>query len=295
MSEPTGTFGQPQESPVTEAPAGSGPETVSQPPAENPAWASFLEIIPSGLHDSVKKRLGEWDRGVDERFQKVHSEYEPYKWAKENQIKGEELQQAWGFWRQATDNPRFVYDTLGQHFNFGQPTPEQGQQVNSPVQTPQTEFADDFADEGSPFDITQNPQFQALQQQNQQLMEQFNQFSQQQEQQRLEAEATQWAEGVNAQLTEKYPNVDIQRVWQAAGGAFAANPNVDPEKIVMDIAAQEQAYVDKIRSMTPAGASAPQVMSPSGGSPVGPDMAKLTNQQRDAAAVEMLRAAAANR
>lgn len=69
-NEPTGgnQQGQPNE---------AAPENNEH--GDNPKWQPFLEKIPEGLRDIVKPTLTEWDQNVNQRFQELHSQYEPYK------------------------------------------------------------------------------------------------------------------------------------------------------------------------------------------------------------------------
>src|SRR5213592_3195837 len=45
----------------------------------NPAWTDLLNELPQELHSKVTPVLQTWDKGVQDRFNKVHSEYEPWK------------------------------------------------------------------------------------------------------------------------------------------------------------------------------------------------------------------------
>lgn len=45
----------------------------------HPAWNEMLGVIPQELHSQVTPHLQKWDKEVQDRFSKVHQEYEPWK------------------------------------------------------------------------------------------------------------------------------------------------------------------------------------------------------------------------
>lgn len=92
-------------------PSNSGqPDSGSQPESggDNPAWSSILEALPEPFHEKVKPLLKEWDRGVNSKFQDIHSRYEPYKpyeeFVKQN-VSIDDLKQAWAAAQVMEQNP----------------------------------------------------------------------------------------------------------------------------------------------------------------------------------------------
>src|SRR5678815_523547 len=62
----------------TSAPVGND-SAQGESTGGNPAWQDILNVLPDSLHSTVKPALEKWDQGVQQRFQTVHSQYEPFK------------------------------------------------------------------------------------------------------------------------------------------------------------------------------------------------------------------------
>ncbi len=93
----------------------------------NPAWQPFLDVLPTSLHGTVTPVLKDWDRGVQQRFQQIHQQYEPYKAYQDlidNEIGMDSIVPALQLLQQLNEDPRQIYDALGQHFNYGNVEPE---------------------------------------------------------------------------------------------------------------------------------------------------------------------------
>lgn len=52
----------------------------------HPAWKEILDVLPSEFHSLVRPTLENWDKGVQNKLQEVHSKYEPYKEFVENEV-----------------------------------------------------------------------------------------------------------------------------------------------------------------------------------------------------------------
>lgn len=87
---------------------------------QNPAWNPFLEAVPQEYHEKVTPLLQEWDKGVNERFQKVHSEYEPYKPYKEAGVTPDTINIALSVLNTLQENPEYLWKSLGEYHKFGQ-------------------------------------------------------------------------------------------------------------------------------------------------------------------------------
>ena len=101
----------------------------------NVAWQPFLDVLPTSLHPTVTPVLQQWDKGVNERFREIHSQYEPYKAYQpliDNEVPLESIEYAPGLMEQLNQNPRGIYDALVQTFadewglNQGAPVADPG-------------------------------------------------------------------------------------------------------------------------------------------------------------------------
>jgi hypothetical protein len=99
----------------------------------NPAWDSLLSAVPQEFHNHLKSGLGEWDKGVQNRFQKVQQEYAPLKQYKEFadlNVAPDVINEAMQFQHALRTNPQAVYEWMQEQYKFGQQT-SQGQEDNS--------------------------------------------------------------------------------------------------------------------------------------------------------------------
>lgn len=123
-------------------------DTTDNGPTEdgiNPAWSNLLEKMPSSLHGVLIPELKAWDSNVQGLVGKVHSEYEPYKPFKENNIAPEQLNEAYGVYQALQADPRAFLEAAQKYYGI---TPEQGQ---PPVE--------DQHEEIDPTDIENHPEF----------------------------------------------------------------------------------------------------------------------------------------
>lgn len=176
---------------VTDAAAGASDtgQTVEVQPAGNPAWGELLGVLPSSLHSQVTPYLEKWDKGVQDRFTKVQSEYEPYK-----PFVGtdpEQIQASMALAKMIAEDPRSFYDRLGQMYG------EQWGLNNG--QGPVADDADDYSldgfddeDDDQGIDLESNPLIKQLQEQ-QGVIAQFLANELQQKQAAEEAKAVEEA------------------------------------------------------------------------------------------------------
>lgn len=104
----------------------------------HPAWQEYLTELPQELHSQVTPVFEKWDKGVQERFQKVHSQYEPWKGVINSGVEPTVAQFGINLLSQLETNPKYVYDALGQYFEFNkeqQGLGEQGQENQDQAQT----------------------------------------------------------------------------------------------------------------------------------------------------------------
>lgn len=96
----------------------------------NPAWNPVLEILPQELHSQVTPHFQQWDKGVNERFQKVHSEYEPWKPIISSGNDPSQVSFAINLVNTLNEDPATVYNAIGEFYKLNKPAPtvEQGQE-----------------------------------------------------------------------------------------------------------------------------------------------------------------------
>lgn len=225
----------------------------------HPAWDEYLKDIPEVFHPQVKPAFEKWDKN----FQKVQSEYEPYK-----EFIGtdpNELQAALQVANLIRTNPKALYDNLGSRYGF-----------NSNFDQGQSDEEDDSEDEyGYEYEseeessIEDDPRFQELankyaemaqyiqrQQQEQQEQQQMAQVKQETEQAFSEIE-----KGLGRTLNDNERAEIVQRTVMLGdrnGG------NYDIREGYKDFAQ----FVNTVRSQPRANDSAPDVLSGNGGLPV---------------------------
>lgn len=96
----------------------------------NPAWQPFLEAVPQEYHAKVTPLLQEWDKNVNNRFEKVHSEYADFKDFKENGVNRQHLEQGLNLLNALQADPFQVWKAMKEAYNFEleSATAGQGQQ-----------------------------------------------------------------------------------------------------------------------------------------------------------------------
>lgn len=243
----------------------------------NPAWNGLLETLPEGLHGVVTPYLRDWDRGVQERFQQVQSQYAPlesYRPFVENEIDPQTLEQALMLYQMVDQNPQAVWEHMRETYGFGQEQSGQGQPGNP----------EDFPlEESSPqqFNIESDPRFQALQQQVEQLTGGLQ-----------SAYEAQQAAEADAQLDQTLSGLREQHGIQDDGRAAVI------ERAAIGLAMTgmplDQAYAEVVSNMGTGQSrpNAPTVMPTSGGVPssqVNP--ADLSTSDTKALVIQMLKAA----
>ena len=125
----TETQGQPENND-----GGTGTPTdgqVTQPEETQAPYAEQLATLPESVRPLVEPIFKDWDSKVTERFQKVHSEYEPWKDVT-TKYDPESVQQAIALAQYLQDDPKGLYERLAEAYGFAT---EQGQgQPQQPAQ-----------------------------------------------------------------------------------------------------------------------------------------------------------------
>lgn len=150
MDESQGFSGEPQ---------GQGGESFQQVSPQgtgiNPAWNEMLGTIPQELHSKVLPHLQKWDQGVQNRFQQVHSQYEPYKPFIDNNVTPSDIEFAMGLVNAINNDPRAVQEALNAWIE------QEGIQDQQAQQGTPGEYYEQG--QGTP-DFTQHPEYQRMQQ-----------------------------------------------------------------------------------------------------------------------------------
>lgn len=115
---------------MTEPYSGSGSEQQGTDAGGNPAWQDLLKEVPQELHPQLTPILEKWDKGVNDRFQKVHSDYEPWKPVIDRGVDPETTNFALNLLNSINTNPEMVYNALREYYKFGETPQQTGQQGN---------------------------------------------------------------------------------------------------------------------------------------------------------------------
>lgn len=126
----------------------------------NPAWGSILNIVPEDYHQQLIPELRNWDSGVQNRFNQIHSQYEPYKQFIDNKIAPDTLNTAVNFVNALEANPSEVINALQGYYGL---TPQQAANVVSQQQNQQLNSNNDDL---GPMDPRIEAEFRRLSQQN---------------------------------------------------------------------------------------------------------------------------------
>lgn len=250
------------------------PESTPQDaPAGNPAWNDVLSIIPQEFHSQVTPHFSNWDKGVQEKIQKVHSDYQAYKAYEpfvQNNIPYEEVTQGYGLLRAIYENPQKVIEAIRQSFNLEPEVIEQGE-------------SEDVGDEqyaNLPPHIMQQLQRQ------EQMMTTMGQILAKQREQELAAVEAKKLDNVINGLKKEHGDFNEEVVLSLA------------MQMNGDVVKAHKAYTDMITSELAkrSAPKAPRLISPGGSAPDNAiDPRKLNGRQTTDLVVEMLKAAQANK
>lgn len=243
----------------------SGPQgDITTPEGSNghPAWQPILNALPDeALRNMVLPHLQEWDRGVQERFQSLHSEYEPWKPVIE-QAEPELVQQALQLVAALEENPEFVYQRLAETYGFG--TQQQG------TPAPETPGQQTVEIEGQEFDAN-DPVIQRLAAMESTLGGLYQTIQQQQQQEQIEDQIEAYEAHMEG-LKGRYPGPYDEQVIDS----MVAN-GVDPEAAIQRYQASVKQHAQQLVAPN---ASAPSVMGGSAGG------SGLPTQQLDPATLD---------
>lgn len=200
--------------PNTDASAETNQE--SGQPNVNPAWNELLSAVPQEFHQHLLGGLDKWDRGVQNRFQKVQQEYAPLKayeeFAKLN-VAPDVINEAMQFQHALRTDPQAVYNWMQEQYKFGQQT-SQGQEDNS-----ENEF--ELSETDAFFNDPRYKEVQAKADFAEQAIKQFNQ-------QAVTNKVNAQIETETKSVQEKFPGLNIADVATYALG-MSKNDNSMPD------------------------------------------------------------------
>lgn len=220
------------------------PVVENEPNDYNPAWNDALSAVPEEFHPHLKEHFSKTDKYTQE----VQQRFAPFKEFAESNTRPEDIKEALQFAHFLNTNPRGVFDFLDKQYNYTNPGNANQSQGVPAKQEDEIDVNDPFANA----DLSKNPQFAQIAQQNQQLINQFEA----QEQQKLEARMDAQIQSEVEAIKTTYPDLDPREVITRAMGKNAAGITKD---IDLNAAAKELAEMFKVPATQP-GSSAPPVL-----------------------------------
>lgn len=242
--------------------------------SRNPAWESALEAIPQEFHSHLEKNFSEWDRGVQNRFQKVQQELAPlkaYQEFAELGLKPEQINEAMQIRHILNTQPRDLYDWIQKQHNFGQES--QGQQK---AETPDYDLSNEE------YDLEKDPRFLAVKQQAEFAQSAIQENQRIQTQAKIQSEID--AEVKQIQENPAYSGLKIQDIAAFAQGL----PTANQKGSLLAAAERLAAYLPKERVSD----SAPPVLSGNRGLPTSPtNYGKMSPEDRAKLVADYMKAA----
>jgi NACalpha-BTF3-like transcription factor len=227
----------------------AGAAAGSETPADNgggesfnPAWQPLVEKLPEGYVPMIAPTLREWDSN----FQKVQTEYAPWKQFTEQGVAPDQVQTALQVANLLQTNPRFVYDKMMEQYGE-----EWG--VNSVQGTEEEEF--DEQEEGT-YALERDPAFQQTQAQ----LGAIAQFQQAQMEQQARAQIDAEIDRDFKKVSEKYGELSQDDISMIVSVATSQNLSVpQAAEKVFTFAPRQQGQQQQ--------SSLPNVVPPGGGMP----------------------------
>lgn len=236
----------------------------------NPAWNPVFEKLPSEFHGMIAPTFKEWDSN----FQKVQSEYAPYKQFSEQGVQPDQIQTALQVAHLLQTNPRFVYDKMMEQYGE-----EWG--VNSGQGAEEEEYEE--GEEQNAFSLERDPAFQ-------QTQAQLNAIAQFQQQQ-IENQARQQ---INAEIDRDFAKV-AERYGELSQDDIAMIVSVATSQNLAVPAAADKVFSFAPRQQQAAPSNLPNVVPPGGGMPAAVvNPANLNGRETRSMVEQILRNAANN-
>ena len=240
-------------------------------PKDNPAWNDDLAVVPEEFHPHLK--------GVflkkDQYAQEVQQRFAPYKEFVEQGVKPEEIQQALQFAHFLNTNPRGVFDFLDKQYNYSNANQSQGNPAEQ--QEENVDLGDD------PTDISKNPQFQQLAQQQEWIKQQFEAEQRAKQEAAMDAQVQKEIQAIQS----NYPTLDPREVITRALGKQAAGITKDVD---LEASAKELSEMFKNTNAPSRGSSAPPVLGRSSLPSSQKKPGEMTREERTAYIAEQMAA-----
>lgn len=251
------------------------PVVENEPNDYNPAWNDALSAVPEEFHPHLKEHFSKTDKYTQE----VQQRFAPFKEFAEQNVRPEDIKEALQFAHFLNTNPRGVFDFLNKQYNY---FPDSGNADQSQGVPAKQEDEIDVNDPFANADLSKNPQFAQVLQQNQELMQSF----QAKQQAELEAKMDAQIQSEIQAIQTTYPSIDPREVITRAMGKHAAGITKD---IDLNASAKELAEMFKAPATQP-GSSAPPVLGRSSlpSSAVRPS--EMTREQRSQYVADQIRA-----
>jgi hypothetical protein len=110
----------------------------------NPSWQEYLNEVPQEFHEKIIPAFQKWDTGVQKRFDQVHQTYEPWKPIVDAGIDAETAQFALQLLNSINEDPKTVWEAIGNYHNFMGSAGGQGQV--EPQQTEEDPYSGRFSE-----------------------------------------------------------------------------------------------------------------------------------------------------
>lgn len=288
--------GQGQETPPVETPDQGAVQTspVGDSGTAAGAPSDFAQGILKGIPDAerpiVEKYIKTWDQQVQQRFNSVHSEYEPWKPLKDAGLDANEVQQLVALGEALNANPLETVQAIVEAYNLqafmqqqGAPGQPQTPQIPQPTQE---QIAQQVTQTGQVTTPEQKQWFEQLPPEVQQRLAMVDTMAQlllQQQEQAQNTEADQQLDSMLAQLKETHG--DFNEKWVLT----LASQTGDLEGAVQEYKAEMQRLMAAGNAPN---ANAPVVLGSGGGLPASDiDPAKLGSKETKQLVAGMLDAA----
>lgn len=223
----------------------------------HPAFKEVYDVLPQEFHDKVSPVLKQWEQNVNQRFEKVHSKYG--QWDPIIDQVGDPQQVSWAvnMLNALENNPREVYDRIGEYYRFNQ---SQADPTNGQGQASQQQNDDPYAEKFS---------------QTERQLQLMTDYLVQQREAQQQAQADQWLDQELAAARKKHGDFDNDYVLAQMQKGLSA-----------DEAAQA---FHSLRSKWGAPQPAPLIMGAGGGIPgMNQDVRKMKDGEVSNLVTQML-------
>ena len=244
----------------------------TEEPKDNPAWNDALQVIPEEFHPHLKSNFSKWDKYTQE----VQQSFAPYKSFAEQGVKPEEIQQALQFAHFLNTNPRGVFDFLDKQYNYSNANNSQGAPAE---QQEEVDLNDPLAN----LDISKNPQFKQIAEQQQAIQQAFEQQQKAQQDAAMDAQVQKEI----AAIQTSYPTLDPREVITRALGKQAAGITKDVD---LEASAKELQTMFAATNAPSRGSSAPPVLGRSSLPSSQKKPSEMTREERTAYVAEQMTA-----